>query len=146
MAATLALQSCLHWAAFDAQAWHQLIEYSRPDDLRRGTLVTACGDGSGPPRQRATTPDFNPASCTPLLSQADPSGSRAITARPTSPELRMLSNCMRGVLLRRSRLPLAMRQGIVVVLAAGGSGKTLGRYVLNLLSVKVASPPLQGQV
>ena len=50
--------------------------------------------------------DLDPASRALLLSQAGPGGSRAITALPTAPELRMPSDCMRVVLLRRLRLPL----------------------------------------
>ena len=50
--------------------------------------------------------DFDPASRALLLSQAGFAGSRAITALPTAPELRMPSECMRVVLLRRLRRPL----------------------------------------
>ena len=50
--------------------------------------------------------DLDPASRALLLSQVGPGGSRAITALPTAPELRMPSDCMRVVLLRRLRLPL----------------------------------------
>ena len=50
--------------------------------------------------------DLDPASRALLLSQAGPGGSRAITALPTAPELRMPSDCMRVVLLQRLRLPL----------------------------------------
>ena len=50
--------------------------------------------------------DLDPASRALLLSQAGPGGSRAITALPTAPELRMPSDCMRVLLLRRLRLPL----------------------------------------
>ena len=69
--------------------------------------------------------DLDPASRALPLSQAGPGGSRAITALPTSPELRMPSECMRVVLLRWLRLPLphAPRQ-----CRCGGSLNPLGDH------------------
>ena len=106
VAAALSSQSCVQRAGFDAPTWHQLIESTRPEepvvhnfgDLLRGW-------------QQAAKASLDAAACESLLSdlllsQAGPGGSRAITARPTSPELRMPSECMRVVLLQRLRLPL----------------------------------------
>ena len=111
VAAALSSQSCLQRAGFNAPTWHQLIESARPEE----PAVHNFGD---PGWQRAATASLDAAACESLLSdldppsralllsQAGPGGSRAIAALPTSPELRMPSECMRVVLLRRLRLPL----------------------------------------
>ena len=106
-------RSCLQRAGFNAPTWHQLIESARPEepavhnfgDPLRGwqRAATASLDAAA---CESLLSDLDPASRALLLSQVGPGGSRAITALPTSPELRMPSECMRVVLLRRLRLPL----------------------------------------
>ena len=113
MAAALSSGSCLQQAGFDAPPWRQLLQVSRPEeaaarnfgDPLRGwqRAATASLDASA---CESLLSDLDPASRALLLSQAGPGGSRAITTLPTSPELRLPSECMRVVLLRRLKLPL----------------------------------------
>ena len=116
VAAALSSQSCLQRAGFDAPTWHQLIESTRSEEpavhnfgdplrgwQRAAWAATASLDAAA---CESLLSDLDPASRALLLSQAGLGCSRAITALPTSPELRMPSECMRAVLLRRLRLPL----------------------------------------
>ena len=108
--------SCPVWAPlcnFDAPPWQQLAANSRPSEV-------AVRNFGGPLRgwQRAATACLDAAACESLLSELDMAsralllsqaglgGSRAIKALPTSPELRLPSERMRVLLLRRLRMPL----------------------------------------
>ena len=103
VAAATSSRFCLQRAGFDAPTWHQLIDIAAHDPLRvwqraaTASLDAAC---------ESLLSDLDPASRALLLSQAGPGGSRATTALPTSPELRMPSECTRVVLLRRLKLLL----------------------------------------
>ena len=132
VAAALSSQSCLQRAGFDAPTWHQLIESTRPDepvvhnfgDFLRGWQRAARASLDAATCESLLS-DLDPASRAVLLSHAGPGGSRAITARPTSPELRMPSECMRVVLLQRLRLPLPHAPGQC---RCGGSLDPLGDH------------------
>ena len=111
--AALQSESCLRQAGFDAPPWQQMAANSRPGEVAvrnfgdplRGwqRAATACLDAAA---CESLLSELDMASHALLLSQAGPGGSRAITALPTSPELRLPSECMRVLSLRRLRMPL----------------------------------------